>query len=304
MALPIFSPVNDPGPDFAALLRGIRLGGGGDAGIAGSDAGAITRDHVDPVSPAAGGFPVYPSLDPARSFDKHMRHGTTVLALRYSDGVVVAGDRRATEGHLVAYRTMDKVLRVDDYSAVAIAGTAGPAIEMVRLFSTQLEHYEKVEGVTLSIEGKANQLGQMVRDHLAMAMRGMVVVPLFAGYDTLSGSGQIYTFDVTGGHYIEDEFAAEGSGSRFAKSVLKAGWRAGITKAEALDLAIDAIVDAADEDIATGAPDTLRGIYPTVATVTQSGYQAVGDDEIASRVSVLYDKLRSRSEYRVGRSSR
>ncbi len=291
MSLPIFSPVNDPGPDFAALLREMR-----------PDSGRIIHEEAGSSSSLAGHYPGYPLPDAISSLDQHMRHGTTVLALRFPEGVVVAGDRRATEGHLVAYRTMEKVLRVDEFSAVAIAGTAGPAVEMVRLFSTQLEHYEKVEGVTLSIEGKANQLGQMVRDHLAMAMRGMVVVPLFAGYDALTGYGQIFTFDVTGGHYGEDEHAAEGSGSRFAKSVLKAGWRADITRDEAVDLAIEAIVDAADEDIATGAPDTLRGIYPTVATVTQSGYQAVDDDDIASRVRVLYDRLRSRSEYRTGRS--
>ncbi|MHB8264079.1 MAG: proteasome subunit beta [Acidimicrobiales bacterium] len=293
MSLPIFSPANDPGPDFAALLRGGRLG---------LDRGM--HEEASSSNSAAGRYPAYSFTDSNGSLDERMRHGTTVLALRFPEGVVVAGDRRATEGHLVAYRTMEKVLRVDDFSAVAIAGTAGPAVEMVRLFSTQLEHYEKVEGVTLSIEGKANQLGQMVRDHLAMAMRGMVVVPLFAGYDSLTECGQIFTFDITGGHYSEDEHAAEGSGSRFAKSVLKAGWRADITRDDALDLAIEAIVEAADEDIATGAPDTLRGIYPTVATVTQSGYQAVDSDEIASKVRALYDRLRSRSEYGAGRLPR
>ena len=150
-----------------------------------------------------------------------------MVALRFADGIVMAGDRRATEGHAIAHRSMEKVFPADRYSAVAIAGAAGPAVEMVRLFQTQLEHYEKVEGVVLSLEGKANQLGQMVREHLPMAMQGLAVVPLFAGYDLARGTGRIFTYDVTGGHYEETEHNATGSGGRDARTTIKLGYRVG-----------------------------------------------------------------------------
>ena len=149
------------------------------------------------------------------------------MALRFADGIVMAGDRRATEGNVIAHRAMEKVFPADRYSAVAIAGAAGPAVEMVRLFQTQLEHYEKVEGVVLSLEGKANQLGQMVREHLPMAMQGLAVVPLFAGYDLARGTGRIFTYDVTGGHYEETEHNATGSGGRDARTTIKLGYREG-----------------------------------------------------------------------------
>ncbi len=183
----------------------------------------------------------------------------------------MAGDRRATEGHAIAHRAMDKVFPADRYSAVAIAGAAGPAVEMVRLFQTQLEHYEKVEGVVLSLEGKANQLSQMVREHLPMAMQGLAVVPLFAGYDLARGTGRIFTYDVTGGHYEESEYNATGSGGRDARTTIKLGYRRGLARDEAVELAIEALYEAADEDSATGGPDLVRGIYPLVATVDGRG---------------------------------
>ena len=166
------------------------------------------------------------SVPPVRR--PRFRHGTTVVALRFADGIVMAGDRRATEGHSIAHRSMEKVFPADRFSAVAIAGAAGPAVEMVRLFQTQLEHYEKVEGVVLSLEGKANQLGQMVREHLPMAMQGLAVVPLFAGYDLARGTGRIFTYDVTGGHYEETEHNATGSGGRDARTTIKLGYRVGM----------------------------------------------------------------------------
>ena len=205
-------------------------------------------------------------------------HGTTVVALRYADGVVMAGDRRATEGNIIAHRAMEKVFPADRHSAVAIAGAAGPAMEMVKLFQTQLEHYEKVEGVALSLEGKANQLGQMVREHLPMAMQGLVVVPLFCGFDLRTGEGRIFTYDVTGGHYEEADYAATGSGGRDARTTIKLGWRPGLGRAEAIELAVRALYEAADEDSATGGPDLVRGIFPVVATVTAEGYSACAGD--------------------------
>ena len=195
----------------------------------------------------------------------------------------MAGDRRATEGVSIAHRTIEKVYPADRLSAVAIAGAAGPAIEMVRLFQTQLEHYEKVEGATLSLEGKANQLSQMVRAHLPMAMQGLVVVPLFAGWDERREVGRIFTYDVTGGRYEEADFHATGSGGRDAKTTIKLGYREQLTRDEAVELAVQALYEAADEDAATGGPDPVRGIYPTVAIVSAEGFARVAEGEVASR---------------------
>jgi proteasome beta subunit len=218
-----------------------------------------------------------------------------VIALRFADGVVMAGDRRATEGHAIAHRAMEKVFPADRYSAVAIAGAAGFAMEMVRLFQVQLEHYEKVEGVTLSLEGKANQLAQMVRQHLPLAMQGMVVVPLFAGYDQRQGGGRIFTYDVTGGHYEEADFQATGSGGRDARTTIKLGFREGLTRDEGVELAIQALYEAADEDAGTGGPDLVRGIYPLVAVVTADGYAEVEEAEVAERFASLIERRRAES---------
>jgi proteasome beta subunit len=222
-----------------------------------------------------------------------IRHATTVVALRFADGIVMAGDRRATEGYSIAHRAMDKVFPADRWSAVAIAGAAGPAVEMVRLFQVQLEHYEKVEGVSLSLEGKANQLAQMVREHLPMAMQGLAVVPLFAGYDLRRGVGRIYTYDVTGGHYEEADFQATGSGGRDARTTIKLGFREGLTRTEAIELAIEALYEAADEDAGTGGPDLVRGIYPLVAVVDVEGYEAVDEPEVADRFLSLIERRRA-----------
>ncbi len=207
-------------------------------------------------------------------------HATTVAALRYADGVVIGGDRRATEGLSIAQRDIEKVFPADDYSAVAIAGVAGPAIEMVRLFQTELEHYEKVEGLTLSLEGKANKLGQMVRTNLPMAMQGLVVVPLFCGYDQRKEIGRIFRYDVTGGRYEDADFHANGSGGKDARGSLKKRYRHDMDRAGAVAVLVEALYDAADEDAGTGGPDLVRGIFPVVATVTAEGYQRLSDDEI------------------------
>lgn len=259
MALPLFQPTEDPGPDFASLLR---------------------RSGLPAMSA---------SLEPSAM----PRHATTVLALRFAEGIVMAGDRRATEGHAIAHRAMEKVFPADRFSAVAIAGAAGFAVEMVRLFQTQLEHYEKVEGVTLSLEGKANQLAQMVRQHLPLAMQGLAVVPLFAGYDVGRGVGRIFTYDVTGGHYEEADFQATGSGGRDARTTIKLAFREGLTRSEAVELAVEALYEAADEDSATGGPDLVRGIYPMVAIVTKEGYEEVPESEVADRFLALIERKRS-----------
>jgi proteasome beta subunit len=207
-------------------------------------------------------------------------HGTTVAAVRFSEGVVVAGDRRATEGLNIAQRDIEKVFPADDFSAVAFAGAAGPGIEMVRLFQTELEHYEKVEGFPLSLEGKANKLGQMVRSNLPAAMQGLVVVPLFCGYDVRRKTGRIFRYDVTGGRWEDADYHTVGSGGRDARGTLKKRYRTDMARKEAIDALVEALYDAADEDAATGGPDLVRNIYPLLATVTETGYQRVSDDEV------------------------
>ncbi len=267
MALPLFPPERDPGPDFVGLLR-------------------LTTGRPDTA--ARGAEPGVPLQAP---------HGTTVVALRYAEGVVMAGDRRATAGNIIAHHAMEKVFPADRYSAVAIAGTAGMAIEMVRLFQVQLEHYEKVEGSTLSLEGKANQLAQMVRQHLPLAMQGLAVVPLFAGYDTARGTGRIFNYDVTGGKYEDTDFQATGSGGRDARNTIKLGWREALPREQAVELAIQSLYDAADEDSATGGPDPVRGIYPIIAVVDATGYREVPEDEVAERfVTLIARKQAERAE--------
>jgi len=220
-------------------------------------------------------------------------HGTTVVALRYGDGVLMAGDRRATSGNLISHRAMEKVFPADSHSVVGIAGAAGPAVEMVRLFQLQLEHYEKVEGSRLSIEGKANQLSAMIRGNLPAAMQGLVVVPLFAGYDEKRLTGRLFEYDVTGGRYEERDYAATGSGSLHGGTVIKLGFRDNLTRDESIDLAIKALFHAADEDSATGGPDLMRGIFPVVATVDRDGFRRVDDDDLAQRTANLLDELRA-----------
>jgi proteasome beta subunit len=207
-------------------------------------------------------------------------HATTVAAVRFADGVAMGGDRRATEGMSIAQRDIEKVFPADEYSAVAIAGVAGPAIEMVRLFQTELEHYEKIEGSPLSLEGKANKLGQMVRGNLPLAMQGLVVLPLFCGYDTRRHAGRIFRYDVTGGRWEDADFHATGSGGKDARGSLKKRYRPDLDADSAVDVLIEALYDAADEDAATGGPDLVRGIFPVVATVTEQGYRRVADDEL------------------------
>jgi proteasome beta subunit len=217
---------------------------------------------------------------------------TTVLALRFADGVVMVGDRQATAGNFVAHRRVQKVYPADAFSAVAISGTAGIAIELTRLFQTELEHYEKLEGNRLSLEGKANYLARMVRQQLPLAMQGLVVVPIFAGFDTATGTGRLYSFDVVGGRYEERDFAATGSGSIEAASHLRANFVDGLDEPAALDLGITALVAAAEEDTATGGPDLRRKIYPTVVTMTGSGYAEVPEDRVAELSAAALEMFR------------
>ena len=207
---------------------------------------------------------------------------TTILALRYADGVVMVGDRRATEGHTIAHRRMQKVYAADGFSAVAIAGTAGLAMEMVKLFQTELEHYEKLEGTRLSLEGKANHLARMVRQQLPMVFQGLVVVPLFCGYDEAESVGRLYTYDVVGGRYEEDDYAASGSGGREAKAYLRSVYRDDLSEEDALTQGLAAIAAAAEQDTATGGPDLRREIYSTAVVVNREGYTEISDERVAA----------------------
>ena len=206
-------------------------------------------------------------------------HGTTIVAATFADGVVMAGDRRATAGNMIAQRDIEKVLRSDEFSAIAIAGAAGIGLDLARLFQVELEHYEKIEGRTLSLEGKANRLAAMVRGNLMNAMQGLVVVPLFAGYDEDRGEGRIFSYDVTGGRYEEHRFYSVGSGSVFARGALKKLYRDGMSTADCVMACMQALYDAADDDSATGGPDLSRQIFPMVAVITSGGYERLSDDQ-------------------------
>ena len=252
MSMPMFSAGEDPGSNFPELLRRVGLAPGFDG------AGELSVPHA-----------------------------TTCVAMRYAEGVVMAGDRRATSGNLISHRGMEKVVQADQHSGVAIAGAAGPAMEMIKLFQLQVEHYEKVEGQVLSLEGKANQLSMFVRSNLPAAMQGLVVVPIFGGYDLAERDGRLWDYDVTGGRYEERDFVATGSGSLHAGTVMRVGWRRDMTPDDAVRLAARALWEASDADSATGGPDALRGIYPVVATITAAGWERIGDPVLAS----LYQQI-------------
>ncbi|QAY62491.1 proteasome subunit beta [Xylanimonas allomyrinae] len=214
-------------------------------------------------------------------------HATTIVALVFADGVVMAGDRRATAGTMIASREIEKVFPADEYSAIGISGSAGIGVDLARLFQLELEHYEKIEGSLLSLDGKANRLGTLLRGHLPLALQGLVVVPLFAGYDLDREVGRIFSYDPTGGRYEEHEHHGTGSGSVFARGALKKLWRPGLDAADAVRVAVESLYDAADDDSATGGPDPVRRIWPVVATVTAQGYRRVPDQELEAVVETL-----------------
>jgi proteasome beta subunit len=223
------------------------------------------------------------------------RHGTTIVAATFRGGVLIAGDRRATAGNLIAQRDMDKVFVVDDYSAVGIAGTAGIAVELVRLFTVELQHYEKLEGVPLTLNGKANRLAGMVRGNLGGAMRGLAAVPLFVGYDVDATdpdrAGRIVSYDVVGGRYDETlGYDSVGSGSLFARSSLKKLHEPMMDAEAAVRVAMEALYDAAEDDTATGGPDLVRQIYPVVITITAAdGAVRMSDDQAGQVADLVVD---------------
>jgi proteasome beta subunit len=237
---------------------------------------ARVRPQALPASPAVGA-PAAP-------------HGTTVLGLKFAGGVVMAGDRRSTAGTYIADAKIRKVFPADELSAIAIAGAAGQAVEIVKLFQLELEHYEKITGDRLSLEGKANRLAQMIRGNLPAAMQGLVVVPLFGGYDERRREGRIFYYDATGGRWEEDDYQTTGSGGLPAKNSLKKRWRPGLSREEAIRVAIEALIDAAEDDAATGGPDIARGILPNVVVVTERGVEDVPDEEVAAAARAILEE--------------
>ena len=218
--------------------------------------------------------------------------GTTVLAAVYDEGVVIAGDRQATDGFQVGERRIEKVYEIDKSSAIAIAGIAALAIEMARLFQVQVEFYEKIEGTMLSLDGKANSLSNWLRANLNMALEGLIVVPIFAGYDSRQAHGRIFKYDAIGGRYDESAYYAIGSGGKDARSTLKKLYRPGMSRDEILKVVSEALWDAADEDLGTGGPDLIRDIYPTIKVIDQRGISDIPDSEVKSLYTDLLDRLK------------
>jgi proteasome beta subunit len=214
-------------------------------------------------------------------------HGTTIVAATFPEGVVMAGDRRATMGNVIAQRDIEKVFPADEYSMIGIAGAAGIAVELVGLFQVELEHYEKLEGAPLSLVGKANRLATLTRSNLGLAMQGLVVVPLFAGWDLAAGQGRIFSYDATGGRYEEHAFFSVGSGSVFARGSLKKLYREDFAADEATMAVVQALYDAADDDSATGGPDLTRRIFPVVLIATADGVSRVSDSQVAEMVAAM-----------------
>jgi len=258
---------------------------------AGSSFFDLLRAREPSLLPQLGGEGVEP-----REGVPQVPMGTTVLALRHREGVVIAGDRQATEGYQVASRRIEKVYAADEHSAIAIAGAAGPCIEMARLFQTELAHYEKIEGMALSLEGKANKLAQMIRANLPLAMQGLIVIPIFVGYDLRRDEGRIYKYDLAGGRYEEADYYAIGSGGKDARATMKKLYRSGMAEADAIHLAVEALYDAADEDTGTGGPDFVRGIFPSVKLVTRQGIQDVPEERVAGLCEAIVTARKSTRE--------
>jgi proteasome beta subunit len=244
----------------------------------------LRTEHPDALPPGSGDGPPFP-----------VPHGTTVLGLKFADGIVMAGDRRATSGNIIADPKMRKVFAADGLSAIAIAGVAGQAIEMVKLFQLELEHYEKITGDRLSLEGKANRLAQMIRSNFPLAMQGLIVVPLFGGYDERRAEGRIFYYDATGGRWEEDDYQTTGSGGQPAKNSLKKRWKPGLDRDAALRVAAEALIDAADDDSATGGPDAVRGLWPIMVSVTAAGAADVPEADVIAAVDAVLAARRDAS---------
>jgi proteasome beta subunit len=249
-------------------------------------------DFVSRVAPDV--LPV--SRTPAPGIGDLAPHGTTIVAAAFPGGVVMAGDRRATMGNIIAQRDIEKVFAADEFSIIGIAGAAGLAVELVGLFQVELEHYEKIEGAPLSLVGKANRLANMIRLNLGLAMQGLIVLPLFAGWDEATGDGRIFSYDATGGRYEEHAYFSVGSGSVFARGSLKKLYRPDFDTNEAAMAVIQALYDAADDDSATGGPDMARRIFPVVLAATEDGVQRVSEEQTSGMIDQLMASRQARPD--------
>ena len=263
--------------------------------INGSLPGMFMNPGMSSFTDFVGGY--MPDLLPGRRAEAlngpaeqlNIPHATTIVAVTFPGGVIMAGDRRATAGNMIAQRDIEKVFPADEFSAVSIAGTAGLGLEMTRQFQVELEHYEKMEGRIMSLEGKANRLATMIRGNLGMAMQGLVVVPLFAGFDLQKQIGRIFSYDAAGGKYEEHEYHSIGSGSVFARGALKKLWRPDLTEEDAATVCVQALYDAADDDSATGGPDLTRKIFPIVASITEEGFRKLPQEEVGALAQAIVD---------------
>jgi len=240
-----------------------------------------------------------PFPDGVRAAPDRFPHGTTVLALTYRDGVMIAGDRRATMGNLIAQRDLEKVHPADDHTAVAFAGSVGLALDMVKLYQVELTHFEKIEGIPMTLGAKANRLAGLIRQNLGQAMQGLAVVPLLAGYDLAAPEGRggrIFGFDVAGGLYEKYDFHADGSGSPYARGALKKLFRTGMDRREAALAALQALWDAADDDSATGGPDIGRRIFPIVSVITEEGFERLTEEETEQLSREMVEQRHSRPD--------
>jgi proteasome beta subunit len=255
----------------------------------------MNPSFADHIRDLTGGWPAF---EPG-SIDAP--HGTTIVGLRGDFGALLAGDRRATMGNVIAQRNIEKVFPADEYSAIGIAGTAGIALELVKLFQVELEHYEKIEGTPLTLDGKANRLSSLLRSNLGLAMQGLATIPLYGGFDLHSQRGRIFSYDVTGGRYEEHDYYAVGSGSSFAKSSLKKLYTPDVSEAMAISIALESLYDAAEDDSATGGPDVARGIYPIVAVASASGVTILPESQVADAVHVILAQRQQRPDGPIAR---
>lgn len=230
-------------------------------------------------------------------------HGTTIVAVTFDGGVVMAGDRRATMGNFVAQNDIEKVFPADDFSAIGIAGSAGIAIELVKLFQVELEHYEKIEGMPLSVEGKANRLSVLLRGNLGLALEGLAALPLYAAYDANRRSGRVFSYDITGGRYEEHDYFAVGSGSLFARASLKKMFEPNKNSDFAIKIALESIYDAAEEDSATAGPDMARNIYPVVIRVDEKGFEKISQENLSKQLTSILQGRKSRPDGPIARHS-
>jgi proteasome beta subunit len=255
---------------------------------------AFLAAHRPDLLPTRRPFP-----DGVAAGNDRFPHGTTVLALAYRDGVLIAGDRRATMGNLIAQRDLEKVHPADDHTAVAFAGSVGLALDMVKLYQVELKHFEKIEGIPMTLNAKARRLSGMIRENLGQAMQGLAVVPLLIGYDAAAPEGEkgrIFSFDVAGGLYEKTDFHAEGSGSPYARGALKKLFHRGMDRRQAALAALQALYDAADDDSATGGPDVHRRIFPSVSVITEDGFERLPEPETEALTREMVEQRHSRPD--------